>query len=42
DTYPALYAKMKKLNLGPNVPKSFGAFSTMAINFNIISLLTKI
>lgn len=37
DTYPVLYIKMKKLNLGPNVPKSFGAFPTVAVNFNIIS-----
>ncbi|CAG8711811.1 6173_t:CDS:1, partial [Gigaspora rosea] len=28
---------MAKLNLGPNVPKSFGAFPTIAINFNVIS-----
>jgi hypothetical protein len=28
---------MKKLDLGPNVPKSFGAFPTVAVNFNIIS-----
>ncbi|CAG8641227.1 8033_t:CDS:2 [Paraglomus brasilianum] len=35
-TYPNLYTKMKKLDLGPNVPKSFGAFPTVAINFNII------
>ncbi|RIB11970.1 hypothetical protein C2G38_2202061, partial [Gigaspora rosea] len=34
ETYPALYTKMAKLNLGPNVPKSFGAFPTIAINFN--------
>ncbi|CAG8799797.1 4813_t:CDS:2, partial [Gigaspora rosea] len=25
-TYPTLYIKMKKLNLGPNIPKSFGIF----------------
>jgi len=37
DTYPALYIKMRKLDLGPNVPKSFGAFPTVAVNFNIIS-----
>ena len=35
-TYPLLYAKMKKLDLGPNVPKSFGAFPTVGINFNSI------
>lgn len=35
-TYPVYYSKMKKLDLGPNVPKSFGAFPTAAINFNII------
>ncbi|RIB01443.1 hypothetical protein C2G38_2150457 [Gigaspora rosea] len=37
ETYPALYTKMAKLNLGTNVPKSFGAFPTIAINFNVIS-----
>ncbi|CAG8582719.1 13236_t:CDS:2 [Gigaspora rosea] len=37
ETYPALYTKMAKLDLGPNVPKSFGAFPTIAINFNVIS-----
>ena len=37
NTYPVLYAKMKRLDLGPNVPKSFGAFPTVAINFNAIS-----
>lgn len=36
NTYPALYAKMKELNLGPNVPKSFGVFPTVGINFNSI------
>ena len=36
NTYPALYAKIKKLNLGPNVPKSFGVFLTVSINFNSI------
>ena len=36
NTYPVLYAKMKRLNLGPNVPKSFRAFPTVAINFNAI------
>jgi len=36
NTYPLLYAKMKRLDLGPNVPKSFGAFPTAAINFNAI------
>jgi len=35
-SYPALYAKMKKLNLGSNVPKCFGAFPTVGINFNSI------
>ncbi|CAG8567392.1 3766_t:CDS:2, partial [Acaulospora morrowiae] len=34
--YPALYEKMRKLDLGPNVPKSFGAFPTVGINFNYI------
>ncbi len=37
ETYPNLYAKMVKLDLGPNVPKSFGAFPTIAVNFNVIS-----
>ncbi|RIB30963.1 hypothetical protein C2G38_2237906 [Gigaspora rosea] len=37
ETYPALYAKMAKLDLGPNVPKSFSTFPTIAINFNVIS-----
>jgi hypothetical protein len=36
NTYPVLYAKMKRLDLGPNVPKSFEAFPTVAINFNTI------
>nr|CAG8621626.1 8858_t:CDS:2 [Entrophospora candida] len=36
-TYPALYTKMKKLDLGSNVPKCFGAFPTVGINFNSIS-----
>jgi hypothetical protein len=36
EVYPTLYEKMKKLDLGPNVPKSFGAYPTMAINFNTI------
>ncbi|RHZ71770.1 hypothetical protein Glove_253g25 [Diversispora epigaea] len=40
-TYPVLYAKMKKLDLGPNVPKSFGAFPTVSINFNCISQFHK-
>ena len=35
--YPNLYTKMKKLDLGPNVPKSFGIFPTVAINYNAIS-----
>ena len=29
---------MEKLDLGPNVPKSFGVFPTVAINYNAISL----
>ncbi|CAG8468951.1 7835_t:CDS:2 [Acaulospora morrowiae] len=37
ETYPDLYAKMAKLDLGPNVPKLFGAFPTTAVNFNVIS-----
>ncbi|CAG8619889.1 19720_t:CDS:2, partial [Gigaspora rosea] len=36
ETYPALYTKMRKLDLGPNVPKSFGGFPTIAINFNAL------
>ncbi|CAG8630967.1 3716_t:CDS:2 [Acaulospora morrowiae] len=36
NTYPTLHTKMKNLNLGPNVPKSFGAFPTIGINFNVI------
>ena len=36
NTYPVLYAKMKRLDLGPNIPKSFRAFPTVAINFNAI------
>ncbi|CAG8665081.1 5296_t:CDS:1, partial [Paraglomus brasilianum] len=28
---------MKNLNLGPNVPKSFSTFPTVAINYNTIS-----
>ncbi|CAG8485157.1 2404_t:CDS:2 [Acaulospora colombiana] len=32
-----LTSKMKNLNLGPNVPKSFGAFPTVGINYNTIS-----
>ncbi|CAG8446556.1 10837_t:CDS:10 [Acaulospora colombiana] len=35
-TYPVLYSKMKKLDLGPNVPNSFGVFPTVAVNYNII------
>ena len=37
DKHSKLYAKMEKLNLGPNVPKSFGTFPTIAINYNTIS-----
>ncbi|CAG8814978.1 137_t:CDS:2 [Gigaspora margarita] len=37
NTYPMLYTKMKNLNLGPNVPKSFGIFPTVGINYNTIS-----
>ncbi|CAI2188710.1 12362_t:CDS:2 [Funneliformis geosporum] len=36
NTYPCLYAKMKTLDLGPNVSKPFGAFPTVSINFNAI------
>ncbi|KAG9297445.1 hypothetical protein G9A89_020846 [Geosiphon pyriformis] len=36
NAYPALYAKMKKLNLRLNTPKFFGAFPTISINFNSI------
>ena len=35
-TLPVYYSKMKKLNLGSYVPKSFGIFPTVSINFNII------
>ncbi|CAG8555083.1 8114_t:CDS:2, partial [Acaulospora morrowiae] len=35
-SYPELYAKIKKLNLGFNIPKCFGAFPTVGINFNSI------
>ena len=35
-THSVYYSKMKKLNLGPNVPKPFGIFPTVAINFNVI------
>ena len=35
-TYPILYAKMMKLDLGPNVTRSFGGFPTASINFNSI------
>ncbi|CAG8533887.1 9616_t:CDS:2 [Acaulospora morrowiae] len=35
-TYSVLYSKMKKLDLGPNAPKSFGVFPTVSVNFNII------
>ena len=38
-TYPVYYSKNKKLDLGPNVPKSFGIFPTVSINFNIICQL---
>jgi hypothetical protein len=36
NTYPVLYTKMEKLDLGPNVPKSFGSYPTASINFNSI------
>jgi len=37
NTYPTLYNKMKKLDLGSNVPKSyFGGFPIASINFNSI------
>ena len=35
--YPDLYSKLVNLDLGPNVPKSFKAFPSVAINFNRIS-----
>ncbi|RHZ80796.1 hypothetical protein Glove_132g17 [Diversispora epigaea] len=43
-TYPVLYSKIMKLDLGPNVPKFFSVFPTVAINFNgIIDIsLTKL
>ncbi|CAG8789267.1 14695_t:CDS:1, partial [Acaulospora morrowiae] len=37
ETYSDLYVKMEKLDLGPNVPKPFGAFPTTVVNFNVIS-----
>jgi len=37
DTYPSLYEKLKKIDLGSNVPKSFGIFPSVAINYNVIS-----
>jgi hypothetical protein len=36
NTYTVLYAKMEKLDLGPNVPKSFGSYPTASVNFNSI------
>ena len=35
--YPNLYSKLVNLDLGPNVPKSFKIFPSIAINFNRIS-----
>ena len=35
-TYSDYYSKMKELDLGPNVPKSFGIFPTLSINYNVI------
>jgi len=35
--YSQLYTNMKDLDLGPNVPKSFGIFPTASINFNCAS-----
>ena len=37
DDYRSLYEKLGKLSLGPFVPKPFGIFPMMAINFNTIS-----
>jgi len=37
NTYSNLYMKIKKLNLGSNIPKSFEIFPTVAINYNAIS-----
>jgi 2-oxoglutarate-Fe(II)-dependent dioxygenase family protein len=37
NAYPKLYTKIKELDLGPNVSRSFGGFPTIAINFNVIS-----
>lgn len=37
DKHSQLYTKMEKLDLGPNVPKSFRHFPTIAINYNTIS-----
>ena len=35
--YEHCYTKLSKLNLGPFVPRSFGIFPTIVINFNAIS-----
>ncbi|CAG8800734.1 8780_t:CDS:2, partial [Gigaspora rosea] len=37
NSYPGLYEKMRKLDLEPNVPKLFGSFPIVMVNFNIIS-----
>lgn len=35
--YEHYYTKLSKLKLGPFVPRAFGIFPTIAINFNVIS-----
>jgi hypothetical protein len=37
DNYNSMYLKLKNLSLGPFVPKPFGIFPMIAINYNIIS-----
>ncbi|RHZ46101.1 hypothetical protein Glove_634g7 [Diversispora epigaea] len=37
DNYNSMYLKLKNLSLGPFVPRSFGIFLMIAINYNIVS-----
>jgi hypothetical protein len=37
DNYGSMYAKLRQLSLGPFVPRPFGIFPMIAINFNTIS-----
>jgi hypothetical protein len=37
DNYGNMYLKLRQLSLGPFVPKPFGIFPMIAINFNTIS-----